>query len=300
MDVPPHGDFNGLECGIHALDCCCVLLVDLQAVVEEPEGALLLWQQGVLPVLVAFCRELLHAPDQRGLLGAAALGYVGPETLSPHGASSLAAVSASASASAAEFAPQSEVMISTVGAYMNPSSSGSNDGSNGSSGSDVVIWSPRHQQWCLLLSLWVSVLRQLGRAVHVGGTAMDFLIAAEPRLHLAITLHSSSWHAAHNSSSKRAATADADHDSATSRALVLTMTGLTPDGLQPGAGRGAENAPLLLTLSNILEAERALQLLKFMVNSVGDWELQRPGSLAGFRSAAASLVEFVAAPSLER
>jgi hypothetical protein len=57
---------------------------------------------------------------------------------------------------------------------------------------------------------------------------------------------------------------------------------------------------LLLTLSNILEAERALQLLKFMVNSVGDWELQRPGSLAGFRSAAASLVEFVAAPSLER
>lgn len=73
------------------------------------------------------------------------------------------------------------------------------------------------------------------------------------------------------------------------------------DRLAPGSGQGsASSSAVLLTLGNLLEAERALLLLKFMVNDVGDWELQRPGSLAGFRSAAASLIEFVALPSLER
>jgi hypothetical protein len=57
---------------------------------------------------------------------------------------------------------------------------------------------------------------------------------------------------------------------------------------------------VLLTLSNILEAERSLWLLKFMVQARGDWELQRPGSLASFRAAAASFIEFVAAPSTDR
>jgi hypothetical protein len=78
------------------------------------------------------------------------------------------------------------------------------------------------------------------------------------------------------------------------------MTGFTPDGQRPGAGRNTGNSPILLTLGNLLEAERALQLLKFMVNSTGDWEVQRPGSMASFRAAAASLVEFVAAPALDR
>jgi hypothetical protein len=66
-----------------------------------------------------------------------------------------------------------------------------------------------------------------------------------------------------------------------------------------GGGHSRE-VPLLLTLANLLEAERALFLLGFMVPHIGVWQLQRPGSLAAFRAAAARLVEFVAAPSLDR
>lgn len=265
-----------------------------QAVAEVHEGALQLWQQGVLPVLIDFCRQLLHGPNQSGLLGAAALGYIGPDAsiLNSSGPASLAAA-------AADFPPQSAVMISTVGAYC--SASGGSRGSDGNSSSaGAVVWSPRHQQWCLLLSLWRSVLGQLSRVIHVGQFGMEFLTAAEPRLHLAVQLLSSSYHAATSSSSgSTQAASDADHD-ATSRALVLAMTGFTPDGLRPGAGRGSGSQPVLLTLSNILEAERSLSLLKFMVQGRGDWELQRPGSLASFRAAAASYVEFVAAPWQDR
>jgi hypothetical protein len=152
----------------------------------------------------------------------------------------------------------------------------------------------------MLLSVWASVLQQLSRTVHVQQAAMEFLTAAEPRLQLAVGLLSSSYHTAVSSSgSSGQARPDAEHDHA-SRALVLAMTGFTPDGLKPGMGRGSAVAPVLLTLSNLKEAEGSLFLLKFMVHSVGDWELQRPGSLASFRSAAASFIEFVAAPSLER
>jgi hypothetical protein len=162
-----------------------------------------------------------------------------------------------------------------------------------------VLWSPRHQQWCLLLSLWASVLQQLSRAVHVANVATEFLTAAEPRLRLALQLFSSSYQ---DSSSGRYAghgAADADADSAASRALVLAMAGFYPDSLRPSRGPAGDSA-VLLTLGSLLEAERVLALLKFMVNNVGDWELQRPGSLASFRAAAASLVEFVAAPTLDR
>ncbi|WIA13954.1 hypothetical protein OEZ85_002523 [Tetradesmus obliquus] len=73
-------------------------------------------------------------------------------------------------------------------------------------------------------------------------------------------------------------------------------------GLGSGAGGlgYSRDAPLLLTLANLLEAERAMYLLGFMVPHIGVWQLQRPGSLAAFRAAAARLVEFVAAPSLDR
>ncbi|WIA34108.1 hypothetical protein OEZ86_012479 [Tetradesmus obliquus] len=73
-------------------------------------------------------------------------------------------------------------------------------------------------------------------------------------------------------------------------------------GLGSGAGGlgYSRDAPLLLTLANLLEAERAMYLLGFMVPHIGVWQLQRPGSLATFRAAAARLVEFVAAPSLDR
>jgi hypothetical protein len=269
----------------------------LQAVAEIPEGALQLWQQGVLPVLVGFCRQLLHGPGQSGLLGAAALGYMEPDaSVLNRLASSLASMTAAAAA--AEFPPPSPVMVSTVGAYtMTDSSEG---GNSSSSSSDVaVLWSPCHQQWCLLLSLWVSMMQQLSRSVHVADVAVEFLTAAEPRLQLATQLLSSSAHAAHSSNNSQNAS-DAGQDSAANRAVVLAMTGFNPDGQKPGSGRSTGNSPILLTLGNLLEAERALQLLKFMVNSMGDWEVQRPGSMASFRAAAASLVEFVAAPALDR
>jgi hypothetical protein len=283
-----HKAFGSVDGDILTAFACAVL----QAVAEVHEGALQLWQQGALPVLIDFCRQLLHEPNQSGLLGAAALCYVGPDAsrLSSPGPASLAA---------ADVPLQSAVTVSTVGAYC--SASIGSDGSS-SSGDSGLIWSPRHQQWCLLLSLWRSVLGQLSRVIHVGQFAMEFLTAAEPRLHLAVQLLSSSYHAANSSSSSSRsaqAASEADHD-ATSRALVLAMTGFTPDGLKPGAGRGSGSQSVLLTLSNILEAERSLWLLKFMVQARGDWELQRPGSLASFRAAAASFIEFVAAPSTDR
>lgn len=265
----------------------------MQAVAEVPEGALQLWQQGILPVLVAFCRQLLHGPDQSGLLGAAALGYVGPD------ASILSASGPAAAAAPAGFPPQSGVSVNTMGAYAGVPGPGGGSADSNSSGDVRVVPSPRHQQWCMLLSVWASVLQQLSRTVHVQQAAMEFLTAAEPRLQLAVGLLSSSYHMAVSSSSSSQARLDAEHDPA-SRALVLAMTGFTPDGLKPGMGRGSAVAPVLLTLSNLKEAEGSLFLLKFMVHSVGDWELQRPGSLASFRSAAASFIEFVATPSLER
>lgn len=277
----------------------------LQAVAEVPEGALQLWQQGVLPVLIGFCRQLLHGPDQMGLLGAAALGYVSPD------ASILAALNAGpanlaagGAGGGAELSAQSALAISTVGAYMAAGGSSSSSTGSRSSSSDAAVaavWSPRHQQWCLLLALWVSVLQQLSKTVRVSDIATEFVTAAEPRLQLAVQLLSSNYHQSRtfNSNSSAQGGLDADLDTPANRALVLAMTGFTPDGLKPGGGRGASSA-VLLTLGNLLEAERALLLLKFMVNDIGDWELQRPGALASFRSAAASLIEFVAAPMMDR
>lgn len=274
----------------------------LQAVAEVPEGALQLWQQGVLPVLIGFCRQLLHGPNQSGLLGASALGYAsGPLESS----GTLAGLSSSSSAAASDgvgsfLQQQSAVLVSTVGAYMTTADA-SGLSSNSSSIDAAVLWSARHQQWCLLLGLWVSVLQQLSRSVHVADTAMEFLTAAEPRLQLAVQLLSSNYSSSRAKGGLAAAAGDgADHDTPASRALVLTMTGFMPDGLKPGARQGSGDAAVLLTLGSLLEAERSLQLLRFMVNSLGDWELQRPGSLANFRSAAASLIEFVAGPSLDR
>jgi len=272
----------------------------LQAVAEVQEGALQLWQQGVLPVLIGFCRQLLHGPDQSGLLGAAALGIIGPDASILTGANGGSASLAAAAAAAGDGSPQSAVTLSTVGAYVAAGGSSGSSGS-GSSTDMSMIWSARHQQWCLLLALWSSVMQQLSRTVRVSDIAMAFLTAAEPRLQLAVQLHSSYYHSLHSSSgSKGVGGGDPDHDTPASRALVLAIGG-TLDRLAPGSGQGsASSSAVLLTLGNLLEAERALLLLKFMVNDVGDWELQRPGSLAGFRSAAASLIEFVALPSLER
>lgn len=268
----------------------------MQAVVGDRDAALQLWQQGLLPVLISFCRQLLHGPDQTGLLDAAALGYIGPEA----SILSSGTAGAGAAAAAADLPQQSAVMVSTVGAYASASDGGGSDSGGGGGGGDTaVVPSPQHQQWCMLLNLWATVLIKLSQVVTVDRDALEFLTAAEPRLLLAVQLFSSSHHAATSSSSHGQTPSDTDQDSA-SRALVLAMTGYTPDGLLPGMGRTAAVAPVLLTLSNVKEAEYALFLLKFMVHSVGDWELQRPGSLANFRSAAASLIDFVALPTLER
>lgn len=55
-----------------------------------------------------------------------------------------------------------------------------------------------------------------------------------------------------------------------------------------------------LTLAGLLEAERSLFLLSFMAQHSGAWQLVRPGSLATFRAAVASFLEFVARPSQTR
>uniref|UniRef100_A0A383VTA8 Uncharacterized protein n=1 Tax=Tetradesmus obliquus TaxID=3088 RepID=A0A383VTA8_TETOB len=294
------------------------------SVAQAPEGSLQLWQQGLLPVLVAYCRQIMHTQQATGLLDVASLGFVGPGS---------GVYGSAAGFGGYDLSPLMEVSLSTLGAYM--SLSGSSSGGSSSSSVQTVrglpaapgglpagsaaaaaaasagagcIWSPRHQQWCLLLGLLSTLLQQLSRSTAVEDIAMQLLVAAEPRLLLAVQLQSC------GRSSSSSSNQGAGFNSSGQGALpsqphgVLTLAWGPESGFGGGSGLGSgagglgysREAPLPLTLANLLEAERAMYLLGFMVPHIGVWQLQRPGSLAAFRAAAARLVEFVAAPSQDR
>ncbi|KAF8066207.1 LIP1P [Scenedesmus sp. PABB004] len=190
------------------------------AVAQAPDGALALWQQGLLPVLLAFTRRLMHSDAGTGLLDAACLGLVGPSAaaggagLGLGGARSCPARSPCRARAAQAAAPPPARPPRWAAAARCPAAAG---------GVLALAWGPR------------SDLGAGGGALGAGG----------------------------------------------------------------GGGVG-KAPPLQLGLANLLEAERALYLLRFMTPHIGEWQLQRPGSLAAFRAAAAQLVELVAAPSLDR
>jgi hypothetical protein len=272
----------------------------VRAVAAAPDGAMQLWQQGVLPVLVGFCRQLLHARDRHsGLLDASALGMVGPN------ADAAAGLGGELSAAAA-------ASLATLGAYTTAASSGSGGGSSSSStaqqqpaaGDGGIVWAPRHQQWCLLLELWGVLLQQLSRNVDVTATAVELLVAAEPRLLLAVQLQGSN-DGVRDSSGTGGAAARQQHDgrggaSSSGPGALDFLSAFGANGASAAAASAQAAAAARLTLGNLLEAERSLRLLRFMVGHLGEWQLQRPGSLAAFRAAAASLVEFCARPSTDR
>lgn len=284
------------------------------AVAQVPEGALQLWQQGLVPVLAAYCRQLMHTEHSTGLLDVASLGFVGPSSDSYGPGLGL---------SGFELSAQLEVSLSTLGAYMSlvdsaagssvqtvkglpavPGGIGARGGAGGGSGGVTgCMWSPRHQQWCLLLGLLSTLLQQLSKATAVEDIAMQLLVAVEPRLLLAVQLQNSSGSGSiHESHSHSGASGHSGQLPGHHHSGAFALAWGPQSGF--GSGRlghaGHTEAPLLITLANLLEAEKSLFLLKFMVPHLGVWQLQRPGSLAAFRTAAARLVEFVAAPSLNR
>jgi hypothetical protein len=114
----------------------------------------------------------------------------------------------------------------------------------------------------------------------VGDAAVQLLVVAEPRLMLAMQLHS----------------AAAVHSIGPAADPASGSSG----GNEYAAAAAQQGDAPLLTLASVLEAERAAALLVLLVPHSGLWQLRRPGSLAAFRAAAARFVEFVAAPSLHR
>jgi hypothetical protein len=158
----------------------------------------------------------------------------------------------------------------------------------------------------LLLGLLSTLLQQLSRSTAVEDIAMQLLVAAEPRLLLAVQLQSCSRISSTSQGSGASGLAQGQLPGQPHGVLTLAWGPGSGFGTSGGLGSGVSSgsyssreAPLLLTLANLLEAERAMYLLGFMVPHIGVWQLQRPGSLAAFRAAAARLVEFVAAPSLD-
>jgi hypothetical protein len=154
----------------------------------------------------------------------------------------------------------------TLGAYLAPAS-----GAGGGGAAGGVAWAPVHQQWCVLLSLAATTLDSLSRFVPVAEPAVALMIAVEPRVVLSLQL-----------------------------LLQQLPHHRGGDGGGDGSGGGGSGAPLQVQLASLLEAERSLALLCLLAQHAGAWQLARPGSLAGFRAAAAGVLEFAARPSLER
>jgi hypothetical protein len=286
-------------------------------VAQVPEGALQLWQQGLLPVLVSYCRQLLRSTQgSLGLLDVAALGQVGQDSSQLVGSLVPAAVPAAAGASAPEVPASMAVSVSTAGAYAAVEAFSTISG--GSSLQAVAgvggsyVWTHSHQQWCLLLGLLSTLLQQLSRVVKPGtveDVAMQLLIAAEPRLLLAIQLSCCrSWSSSgrqeqlqQQQQQQQQGPLSTAHQGSRILDIAWGVTGAQPVcGVTAQQGLAGDPGVVVLTLANLLEAQRALFFVNFMAPHLGIWELQRPGSVTSFRAAAASLIEFVAAPSLQR
>ncbi len=74
--------------------------------------------------------------------------------------------------------PEAASDSDTAGAYAAPATAGA--------AGAATVWAPAHQQWCVLLELVGAVLHGAGAALGMARSAVDFVVAAEPRLLLAL------------------------------------------------------------------------------------------------------------------